>query len=125
MIIGIGVDIVEISRVKRAMDRHRSFIKKLFNESEIEYFRSKNFGAEFVAGHFAAKEAVSKALGTGFRGFGFKDISVKHCTSGKPCMLLSNKADAIAGKHGKYRISLSISHEIKNAIAFVVIEEVI
>lgn len=76
MIIGIGVDIIEIARIKEAVELNESFIEKLFSKNEIEYLQTRNLRAEYIAGRFAAKEAVSKALGTGFRGFNMKDIEV-------------------------------------------------
>lgn len=122
MIIGVGTDIVKISRIKNAVCRHSNFIDRLFNQQEIEYFNSKNLSPEFIAGRFAAKEAVSKALGTGFRGFGFKDISIDRCASGKPIVILKGRAKFLAEKYGNYRIHLSISHEFDNALAFAVME---
>ena len=71
MIIGIGVDIIEIERVRQAIRNNKNFLSKLFTEREIDYFISRNMNSEVIAGNFAAKEAVSKALGTGMRGFSF------------------------------------------------------
>jgi holo-[acyl-carrier protein] synthase len=125
MILGIGVDIVEIHRIKEAIERNDNFINKLFNIEEIEYLRSREFRPEYVAGRFAAKEAVSKALGTGFRGFGFKDILIDRTTLGKPIVKLKEKAKHIAEKLGGngYRINISISHGQDSAIAYVIIED--
>lgn len=64
MILGVGVDIVEIRRIKEAMEKHTNFIDRLFSKNEIEYFKVRNLRPEFVAGRFAAKEAVVKAMGT-------------------------------------------------------------
>lgn len=122
MIVGIGTDIIEIDRVKDAMKRNSRFIEKLFNEEEIEYLKSKNLNAESVAGRFAAKEAVSKCLGTGFRGFGFKDIIIKRDSIGKPYVELKEKAENIVKHYKTYNISLSISHSRENAIAYAVLE---
>ncbi|MCY6371285.1 holo-ACP synthase [Clostridium ganghwense] len=122
MIIGIGVDIVEISRIKKAMERNSNFINKLFSKNEIEYLQSRNMRVESVAGRFAAKEAVSKALGTGFREFEFKDIEIDRTTLGKPIVLLKGKAKKMDRKWGQYKIHLSISHSKENAIAYAVLE---
>ena len=122
MIIGVGVDIVEIRRIKDAIERNDSFIEKLFNKEEIEYLKSRGLRPEYVAGRFAAKEAVSKALGTGFRGFNFRDIIIDRTTLGKPIVELKGKAKIIAEKNGNYKIHLSISHGEDNAIAYVVLE---
>ncbi|MCH3965868.1 MAG: holo-ACP synthase [Clostridium sp.] len=122
MIIGIGTDIVKIDRIKSAVFRHPNFINRFFDEQEIEYFNSRNLAPESIAGRFAAKEAVSKALGTGFNGFGFKDISIARNTSGKPIVILRGEAKFLAEKYGNYKIHLSISHEFDNAVAFAVME---
>jgi len=122
LIIGIGTDIVEIRRIKEALDRNEQFIDKLFSKNEQQYLISRNMRAEFVAGRFAAKEAVSKALGTGFSGFEFKDIEIDRTVSGKPIVVLKGKAKQIAQKYGDYKIHLSISHGIDNAIAYAILE---
>jgi holo-[acyl-carrier protein] synthase len=122
VIVGTGVDIIEISRIKEAVDRSNAFIEKVFTEKEIDYLRSRNFRAEFIAGRFAAKEAVSKALGTGIRGFGFKDIEIDRDELGKPHVKLRGNAAAIAEGFGDYRIHISISHSRDNSIAYVVLE---
>lgn len=122
MIIGTGVDIIEIRRIKEAVERNKSFLVKVFTEGEIEYFKSRNFRAEFIAGRFAAKEAVSKALGTGFRGFGFKDIEIGRDELGRPLVKLTGNAKELADKNGNCIIHLSISHSQDNAIAYAVME---
>lgn len=122
MINGIGVDIIEISRIKRAIERNANFINKMFSKNEIEYLQSRNMRAESVAGRFAAKEAVAKALGTGFRGFDFKDIEIDTTTLGKPIVLLKGKAKKMDKRWGKYKIHLSISHSRENAIAYAILE---
>lgn len=122
MIFGIGTDIVEIRRIKEAMDKHANFIDKMFSKNEIEYLKVRNLRPEFVAGRFAAKEAVVKALGTGFSGFEFKDVEIDRTASGKPSVVLKGKAKMIAQKYGNYKIHISISHGIDNAIAYSVME---
>ncbi|MBU3176176.1 holo-ACP synthase [Clostridium estertheticum] len=122
MILGVGTDIVEISRIKHAMESNNKFLEKIFTSSELEYLKSRNLRAEYVAGRFAAKEAVAKALGTGFRGFDFKDIEVDRTTLGKPVVILKGKAKLIAKKEGQYNIHLSISHGEESAIAYAILE---
>ncbi len=122
MIIGIGTDIIEIDRVKKAVSRSNGFLEKAFTEKEIEYFRSKNLSANTIAGNFAAKEAVSKALGSGFRKFGLKDIEVLRDDLGKPIVNLSEKIYEIIGKRN-FKIYVSISHSNDNAIAYSIMEE--
>lgn len=122
MIVGVGVDIIEISRIKKAMERNPNFVTKVFSKNEIEYLEGRNMREESVAGRFAAKEAVSKAMGTGFSGFELKDIEIDRTTLGKPIVCLKGKAKKIEKKLGKYKIHLSISHSKENAIAYAVLE---
>ena len=126
MIIGIGVDIIEIERVRQAIRNNKNFLSKLFTEREIDYFISRNMNSEVIAGNFAAKEAVSKALGTGMRGFSFKDIEILRNELGKPEVILHNGANLIGNKlvenNNSLRIHLSISHNNSSAIAYSVLE---
>ena len=126
MIIGIGVDIIEIERVRQAIQNNKKFLSKLFTEREIDYFISRNMNSEVIAGNFAAKEAVSKALGTGIRGFSFKDIEILRNELGKPEVILHSGANLIGnklvGNNNSLRIHLSISHNNSSAIAYSVLE---
>ncbi|MBZ9636867.1 holo-ACP synthase [Clostridium sp. FP1] len=122
MIIGVGTDIIEIRRIEKAMVANNSFLEKIFTATELEYLKSRNLRPEYVAGRFAAKEAVAKALGTGFRGFDFRDIEIDRTTLGKPIVILKGKAKLIAKKEGKYNIHLSISHGEDSAIAYAIWE---
>ncbi len=123
MIIGIGTDIIEIERIEIAVKRTKGFINKLFTENEINIFESRGFKSEVIAGNFAAKEAVSKALGTGFRGFGVKDIEILRDELGKPVVNLNSNAYEIL-KRKDVNIHLSISHNRTSAIAYAVMEVV-
>ncbi|WP_300257660.1 holo-ACP synthase [Clostridium sp.] len=126
MIIGIGVDIIEIERVKQAIQNNKNFISKLFTKKEIDYFINRNMNSEVIAGNFAAKEAISKALGTGIRGFSFKDIEILRNELGKPDVILHNGAKLIGnkliGNNNSLKIHLSISHNNSNAIAYSILE---
>ena len=126
MIIGIGVDIIEIERVRQAIQNNKNFLSKLFTEREIDYFISRKMNSEVIAGNFAAKEAVSKALGTGMRGFSFKDIEILRNELGKPEVILHNGANLIGnklvGNNNSLRVHLSISHNNSSAIAYSVLE---
>ncbi|KEH90079.1 4'-phosphopantetheinyl transferase [Clostridium novyi A str. 4540] len=122
MIIGIGTDIVEIDRINKSIERTPNFINKLFTKKEIEYFISRKMRPEFIAGKFAAKESVAKALGTGFRKFGFRDIEIDKDELGKPLVHLSGEAKETANKFGDYKLHLSISHGRENAIAYAILE---
>lgn len=123
MIIGIGTDIIEINRIEKVIMRTSSFIQKSFTNNEIEYFKLKGLKGNVIAGNFAAKEAISKALGMGFRGFGLQDIEVLRDQLGKPVVNLSNKIyDLLDIK--EFNIHVSISHSKGNAIAYAVMEEI-
>ncbi len=119
MILGIGTDIIEIERVKKAAENER-FVKKVFTEKEQNYFSAKS--AQSMAGGFAAKEAVAKALGTGISGFSLTDIEVLHDDKGKPVAFLHNNAKIIFDNLGALKVHLSISHCSELAVAYAVIE---
>ncbi|NEZ46711.1 holo-ACP synthase [Clostridium niameyense] len=122
MVLGVGIDIIEIRRIDSAIKRNKNFLDKLFTDKEIEYFKSRKLRTEFIAGRFAAKEAISKALGTGFRGFSLKDIEIQNDDLGKPIVYLKNNAQKKANSFGKYKIHLSISHSEDNAVAYALME---
>lgn len=122
MVLGVGIDIIEIRRIDSAIKRNKNFLEKLFTDKEIEYFKSRNLRTEFIAGRFAAKEAISKALGTGFRGFSLKDIEIQNDDLGKPIVYLKNNAQRKVNSFGKYKIHLSISHSEDNAVAYALME---
>lgn len=121
MIIGIGTDIIEISRIEKVIKRTSSFIEKSFTHNEIEYFKLKGLKGNVIAGNFAAKEAVSKAIGTGFRGFGLTDIEILRDELGKPVVNLSEKIYALLDIK-EFKMHVSISHNKENAIAYAVME---
>ena len=121
MIIGIGTDIIEIDRIKKAIENNKNFLKKVFTIKEIEMFEKRNMRFEIIAGNFAAKEAISKAIGTGIRGFSLLDIQILRDELGKPIAYLSNNIDKVIKKN--YTINISISHNKTSAIAFAVLEE--
>lgn len=121
MVIGVGTDIIEIGRMKKAISKD-SFVKKYFTEGEIIFFKSKNFKAETVAGSFSAKEAVSKALGTGFSLFGAIDIEIIHDSKGAPYVVLGGNAKKVAMEKKIKNICISISHCKDYAIAYAVAE---
>lgn len=122
MIIGTGVDIIEIDRVKRAVERTKSFMNKAFSEREISLFVQRNMRMESIAGNFAAKEAISKALGTGIRGFQLKDIEILRNEIGKPEVNLYGRARIIADLKNVKLVHVSISHNKTDAIAFAILE---
>jgi holo-[acyl-carrier protein] synthase len=113
-----GVDIIEIPRIKKTLDRYGDrFLKRIFTPDEIAYCRGRSPN---LAGRFAAKEATMKALGTGVRGVGWKDIEVIRAESGAPSVKLHGRAKARAEMLKVSELSLSISHSREFAVAFVV-----
>jgi holo-[acyl-carrier protein] synthase len=124
MIIGIGLDIAEVSRLREAIQRHGDrFLNRVFTPIEIAYCRRyKNFGERFAA-RFAAKEAAMKALGTGWRrGVTWRDFEVANAPSGRPILNLSGRALEIYESLGGRNIALSITHAADYALAEVIIE---
>ena len=122
MIFGIGTDIIEIKRVKRAISRSPRFLERIFTENELKYYREKNMNAQHIAGGFSAKEAVLKALGTGLRGFRWKDIEVLRDSMGKPVVRFSGNVKQFAEDNGIGAIHVTISHSKDFAAATAVAE---
>lgn len=122
MIQGIGVDIIEIDRIRDIIDRYGdTFISKIFTETEINYCRSKKISHQHFAARFAAKEAFSKALSTGWRGeFSWRDIEVSNNELGQPSITLYGK---LADRIEKDRVLISLSHSDNTVVAFVIIEK--
>lgn len=118
MIIGVGTDIIEIERIKRLLAKG-DFFNRFFTEGEREYLLSKR--PESTAGYFCAKEAVVKALGTGFSGFKWTDVEIVKKNS-VPGVVLHGKALSIAKEKGVNNINLSISHCRAYATATAVID---
>ncbi|MGL5716571.1 MAG: holo-ACP synthase [Paraclostridium sp.] len=116
-ILDIGIDIVEIERIRNALDKNKRFLKKIFTKEEIKYFESKNFRSETIAGNFAAKEAISKAIGTGIRNFNFIDIEVLRNDLGKPIVKTYNNLADTCIDYNVLEIKVSISHSEKYAVA--------
>ena len=123
MIKGIGIDVIEISRVERAVKKNERFIEKIFSGQEIEYIMSRNYNSFTIAGLFSSKESVSKALGTGIRGFDWTDIEISHDELGKPLVELKNNAKKIASQRGIKNINLSISHIKDQAISMSIADD--
>ena len=122
MIIGIGIDIVDIDRIQRMIDRHgMKFLNRTFTETEVAYCQGRKKPAQHFAGRFAAKEAVFKAFGTGWRGgMGWKEIEVQVDSLGRPRLRLSGKVASKARDLGIIEVLVSISHCDCHAIAQVV-----
>ena len=118
-IVGLGVDICDIARVERAMSRHPTFRERVFTPEEIAYCDSKARPAESYAGRFAAREATIKALG-GYRGRGWKEISVSRHLSGAPRIRLDGNAKRRADALGVTDVLITFTHERTNAVAFAI-----
>ena len=120
MIRGIGVDICQVSRME-SITLESSFAQRFFSQEEREYLTDKMTSlAQSVAGMYAAKEAFSKALGSGVRGFELREVEVLHSPDGQPYYSISGKALEAQHARGIERLLLSISHDGGLAVAFAV-----
>ena len=123
---GVGVDIVDNKRIKKLI-RNKQFISRVFSVKEIKYSKSLRDKTNYFSKRFAAKESLSKAIGTGFRkGLNFKDISVVNDKYGKPHYEIKNNVKKLIYskfKVKKIKISLSLADEKKYSIAFSVIHK--
>ncbi|MGA2624601.1 MAG: holo-ACP synthase [Bacteroidota bacterium] len=120
MIEGIGVDLVEVGRIRDTIETWGGrFLEKIFTEAEIRYCTSKKSSYQHFAARFAAKEAVAKALAIGWSGgFRWKDVEVVNDESGKPSIVLTGHVKNLMSRS---RIFLSISHTRELVVAFAVI----
>ena len=114
-----GVDLVDCRRLAEAIDRHgRRFLERVYTPHELAYCQGKKRELEHLAGRFAAKEAVLKVLGTGWReGIAWTDVEVRNDPAGRPEIVLHGRCAEIAGQQGLARILVSISHIATHAIA--------
>ena len=125
MIVNVGVDLIEVARVRRALENSgigRRFRARVYTKKEIEYCEGKERGKyESYAGRFAAKEAVMKALGRGWGSkISWQDIEVLPSPGGRPEIYLHNKTSAFAQQLGIQHWSLSITHSENHAMAYVI-----
>ncbi len=125
MIVGTGVDIVEVPRVAASIERFgERFLRRIFTADEIRYCKSKRNAAERFAARFAAKEAALKAIGTGWRkGVAWTDVEVRRVPGGRPTLNFTGAAAAHALALGMKRASLSLSHTADHAVAQVILED--
>lgn len=124
MIVGIGTDLCEIGRVEKAMERHgERFARKILVESELLRYGRHRKPAAYLAKRFAAKEAFSKAMGTGIHfPVNWQNVSVENGPSGRPMMRFSEPLQALLSKRGITAVHLSLTDETGMACAFVVLE---
>lgn len=121
MIVGIGNDIIEIERIEKAISKE-GFKDKIYTQRELENIKKRGNRAETYAGVFSAKEAISKAIGTGVREFSLTNLEILNDDLGKPYVVVSEKLDKIIkSKKEDYQIEISISHSKKYVIAMAII----
>ena len=124
MIIGIGIDIVQVKRMEKWYS-NAALLNRFFHIDELAGINmQKNSALQSLAARFAAKEAFGKALGTGLTNIVLKDIMVINSENGKPQMCLSATAKDAFEKSGANKVHVSLSHEKENAIAMIVLEKV-
>ncbi len=123
-IIGIGTDIVEISRIKRVFKKYpKGFAERVLHKNELKILKNHQSPTTFIAKRFSAKEAVAKALGTGIaKGVSFKEIEISNNENGQPVLTLHEKTLEIADALGVNNNFISLSDEKKYAIAYVILE---
>lgn len=124
MILGTGIDIIEVERVEAAYQRFGDrFIERILRGSEIAYCRSHKAPGPFLAARFAGKEAVSKAFGTGIgEHLGWHDIEISRKESGEPYVVLHDKGKSLLEARGGRLVHLSLSHTQKHATAVAILE---
>jgi holo-[acyl-carrier protein] synthase len=124
VIVGSGVDLAEVSRIRQAVERYGGrFVDRVFTPAEVAYVERKANRFERYAARFAAKEAGMKAIGTGWRkGVRWQDFEVANLPSGKPTLRLHGQAARIAEALGVRAISLSLTHTKDAGLAFVILE---
>lgn len=125
MIVGTGVDLAEVHRIREAIERFGDrFIHRIYTDREIAYVERKANRFERYAARFAAKEAGMKALGTGWRrGVHWKDFEVVNLPSGRPTLRLHGEAEKIAAASRVRTIHLSLTHTVKDGLAYVIFED--
>lgn len=123
-VLGIGVDLVECARIQRSLDRFgEKFLHRVFTDGEIAYSMSMKFPARHLAARFAAKEALSKAFGTGIgKSMGWRDIDIQKKPSGEPFVVLSGHAKELADRRDVRKVWITLSHTEDHAMAEIVIE---
>lgn len=124
MLVGTGIDLVEVERIAHSIERFGDrFLRRVFTDAEIAYCRARAAFAESFAARFAAKEAGAKALGTGIQyGVSWKELEVRRLPGQRPTLHLSGRARTIAGQLGVQHVSLSLTHTKSLAMATVQLE---
>src|SRR6185312_12578508 len=122
--VGIGIDIVDCARIESSIARFGDrFLQRVFTEGEIAYSQSMKFPARHFAARFAAKEALSKAFGTGIgKSMGWRDLDVRKKESGEPYVVLSGGAERMAQERGIEKVWISLSHTETIGMATIILE---
>ncbi len=124
MILGTGIDIIEVERVEGAYQRHgERFVQRILCPAELAYCFSHKSPGPFLAARFAAKEAISKAFGTGIGAqLGWQDMEIRRKETGQPYVVLHGKGQTLLAARGGREIHLSLSHTEKHATAIAILE---
>ncbi len=125
MVVGLGVDIIQNNRIQSIVEKWGDkFLKKIFTEYELDFINKHSQKTQRYASNYAAKEAVAKALGTGFRnGIRFRNIELKRDNMGKPFIELAGTTKSFADDLGINKIHTTISHEKEYSVAVVIFED--
>jgi len=126
MIIGIGIDIIEVDRLQRSVQKFgESFLNRIFTERELKYCNKKSNKYQFFAVGFAAKEALLKAIGTGLRdGISWQEMEIIDDKFGKPAIYSRGKCGLVIRKLNVSRILVSLSYTDRHGVALVVLEQI-
>ncbi|MFZ0430794.1 MAG: holo-ACP synthase [Acidobacteriota bacterium] len=124
MVVGLGIDIVEVPRIRKALEGGHALAQRVFTEAELEYCEARKNKYQHFAGRFAAKEAALKALGTGWQeGIRWQDVEVVPGELGKPELRFHGRAQEILAERKATSALLTISHASEYAVAAVVLEK--
>ena len=123
-VIGIGVDVIECSRIQRSIERFGNrFLQRVFTDGEIAYSMSMKFPERHLAARFAGKEAVAKAFGTGIgKAVGWRNIDIRKRESGEPFLVFSGPTQELAAKRGVTSALITLSHTEHHAMASVILD---
>jgi holo-[acyl-carrier protein] synthase len=126
MILGVGIDIIEVARIRSSHERFgERFVSRILRPGEIEYCLSHRDPGPFLAARFAAKEAISKAFGTGIgQHLGWKDMEVHRKESGEPYVVFHDQGLALLESRGPAKVHISLTHTNEHAAAMAVLERI-
>ncbi len=124
MILGTGIDIIDVPRIEAACEKFgERFLRRILLPAEIEYCQTYKTPGPFLAARFAAKEAISKAFGTGIgRHLGWQDMEIRRKKSGEPYVVLHGKGETLLRERGGQMVHLSLSHTATHAVAMAILE---